>query len=188
MFTLPHQLAPLALQNKEVIYGLLFRCSAQTFDQKLPRTRSISRPRSASSASSTPGIRSCSIIPTFTVLVPLPCVCLAITRTGCAPEMTGFFLPVGVLEAKSSAASFSEALQQAHASGQLQLHGLLRGLAQPRLFRSLIRQLSMRAALGGLLQTAFRWTPEQVLRYLGAYTHRVAGFPTTVSFPLLRTR
>jgi hypothetical protein len=26
----PHQLAPLALQNKEVIYGLLFRASAQT--------------------------------------------------------------------------------------------------------------------------------------------------------------
>src|SRR5260370_10020953 len=30
VFTLPHQLAPLALQNKEVIYGLLFRCSAET--------------------------------------------------------------------------------------------------------------------------------------------------------------
>ena len=30
VFTLPHQLAPLALQNKKVIYGLLFRCSADT--------------------------------------------------------------------------------------------------------------------------------------------------------------
>lgn len=30
VFTLPHQLAPLALQNKQLIYGLLFRCSAQT--------------------------------------------------------------------------------------------------------------------------------------------------------------
>src|SRR5580704_7843666 len=30
VFTLPRQLAPLALQNKETIYGLLFRCSAQT--------------------------------------------------------------------------------------------------------------------------------------------------------------
>src|ERR1700736_116491 len=28
VFTLPHQLAPLALQNKEVIYSMLFRCSA----------------------------------------------------------------------------------------------------------------------------------------------------------------
>src|SRR5207248_1954541 len=30
VFTVPHQLAPLALQNKEVIYRLLFRCSAET--------------------------------------------------------------------------------------------------------------------------------------------------------------
>src|ERR1039458_31020 len=33
VFTLPHQLAPLALQNKSEIYGLLFRASAET----LPR-------------------------------------------------------------------------------------------------------------------------------------------------------
>src|SRR6266404_515043 len=30
VFTLPHERAPLALQNKQIIYGLLFRCSAET--------------------------------------------------------------------------------------------------------------------------------------------------------------
>jgi hypothetical protein len=30
VFTLPHLLAPLALQNKKVVYGLLFRSSAET--------------------------------------------------------------------------------------------------------------------------------------------------------------
>ena len=30
VFTLPHELAPLALQNKRLIYGLLFRASAAT--------------------------------------------------------------------------------------------------------------------------------------------------------------
>ena len=30
VFTLPSQLAPLALQNKSEIYGLLFRASAET--------------------------------------------------------------------------------------------------------------------------------------------------------------
>src|ERR1039457_1725743 len=30
VFTLPHELAPLALQNKKVVYGLLFRTSAET--------------------------------------------------------------------------------------------------------------------------------------------------------------
>jgi hypothetical protein len=82
-----------------------------------------------------------------------------------------YFLPVGVLS-KVFRGKFVAALQQAHASGQLQFRGLLRGLSQPRLFRSLVRQLF-----------ALRWVvycepafggPEQVLRYLGAYTHRVA--------------
>src|ERR1700734_976208 len=82
-----------------------------------------------------------------------------------------FCLPQGVLS-EVFRGKFIEGLQQAHASGQLQFHGLLRGLAVPKLFRSLIRQLF-----------ALRWVvyckspfggPEQVLRYLGAYTHRVA--------------
>src|ERR1017187_8731828 len=30
VFTLPHELAPLALQNKQIVYGLLFRSSAET--------------------------------------------------------------------------------------------------------------------------------------------------------------
>src|ERR1019366_2326265 len=33
VFTLPRQLAPLALQNKEVMYGMLFRCSADTLTE-----------------------------------------------------------------------------------------------------------------------------------------------------------
>jgi tRNA(Ile2) C34 agmatinyltransferase TiaS len=33
VFTLPHQLGPLALQNKSEIYGLLFRASAETLLQ-----------------------------------------------------------------------------------------------------------------------------------------------------------
>ena len=38
VFTVPHQLAPLALQNKELIYGLLFRC--QRTDSHRDRRRS----------------------------------------------------------------------------------------------------------------------------------------------------
>ncbi len=30
VFTLPHELGPLALQNKRVVYGILFRAAAQT--------------------------------------------------------------------------------------------------------------------------------------------------------------
>jgi hypothetical protein len=87
------------------------------------------------------------------------------------PRNDRFFLPEAVLS-EVFRGKFLEALQQAHASRQLQFHGLLRGLAQPKLFRSLIRQLfslrwvvNCKPPFGG---------PDQVLRYLGAYTHRVA--------------
>jgi hypothetical protein len=82
-----------------------------------------------------------------------------------------FFLPERVL-GEVFRGKFLEALQEAQGSGQLVFHGMLRNLAQPRLFRSLIRQLN-----------GLRWVvyckppfggPDQVLRYLGAYTHRVA--------------
>ena len=33
VFTLPHQLSPLALQNKKVLYDLLFRASAETLQE-----------------------------------------------------------------------------------------------------------------------------------------------------------
>src|SRR6202165_5552253 len=56
VFTLPHELVPLALQNKKVIYDLLFRTSAETL-LEIARDPNTSVRRSASSACCTPGIR-----------------------------------------------------------------------------------------------------------------------------------
>ncbi len=61
VFTLPHELAPLALQNKEVIYGLLFRFSAETLIQ-------IARDPSVSCI---PGTKNSNIIPMFTASLRL---------------------------------------------------------------------------------------------------------------------
>jgi hypothetical protein len=48
VFTLPRELAPLALQNKKVVYDLLFRASAETL-LEVARDPKISARRSASS-------------------------------------------------------------------------------------------------------------------------------------------
>ena len=56
VFTLPHELAPLALQNKKILYHLLLQTSAAPSSKSLP-TLSISARRSASSVCSTPGIK-----------------------------------------------------------------------------------------------------------------------------------
>jgi hypothetical protein len=169
VFTLPHQLAPLALQNKKVIYGLLFRCSADTLIEIAADPKHLGAE-----------IGFFSVLHTWNQkLQHHPHVHCVVAAGGLSqdhnhwvhPRKDKFFLPVGVLS-KVFRGKFIEAIQQAHASGQLQFHGLLSGLAQPKLFRSFIRQLYIprwvvycKPAFGG---------PEQVLRYLGAYTHRVA--------------
>lgn len=169
VFTLPHQLAPLALQNKEVIYGLLFRASAQTLIEIASDARHLGAE-----------IGFFSVLHTWNQkLQHHPHVHCVVAAGGLAHDQThwvrprnpGFFLPKDVLS-EVFRGKFVDGLQQAHASGQLRFHGLLRGWAQPRLFQSLIRQLFglhwvvyCKPPFGG---------PEQVLRYLGAYTHRVA--------------
>jgi hypothetical protein len=169
VFTLPHQLAPLALQNKAVIYSLLLRCSAETLIE------TASDPQHLGAE-----IGFFSVLHTWNQkLQHHPHVHCVVAAGGLSPDhsqwvhprTSNFFLPKGVLR-KVFRGKFLAALQQAHASGQLQFHGLLQGLAQPRLFRRLIRQLFVphwvvycKPPFGG---------PEQVLRYLGAYTHRVA--------------
>ncbi len=169
VFTVPHQLVPLALQNKAVVYSLLFRCSAETLMEIAADPKHLGAE-----------IGFFSVLHTWNqklqhhphVHCVVPAGGLSLDHTHWIPTRhEKFFLPEKVL-GDVFRGKFVEALQQAHASGQLQFHGVLRGLAQPRLFRSLIRQLFAR-----------RWVayckrpfagPEQVLRYLGAYTHRVA--------------
>jgi Putative transposase len=63
-------------------------------------------------------------------------------------------------------------LSQTFAAGKLRFYGQLQALAQPKVFRSFLRQLFRhrwvvycKPPFGG---------PDQALRYLGAYTHRVA--------------
>jgi Putative transposase/Transposase zinc-binding domain len=169
VFTLPHQLAPLALQNKQLIYGLLFRCSAQTLIEIAAAPEHLGAE-----------IGFFSVLHTWNQkLLHHPHVHCVVPAGGLSHDHARwvpagharFFLPEAALS-KLFRGKFLDALQQAHASGQLQFHGLLRGLAQPKLFRSLIRQLYARhwvayckPPFGG---------PDQVLRYLGAYTHRVA--------------
>jgi Putative transposase len=82
-----------------------------------------------------------------------------------------FFLPVKVL-GRFFRGKFVAALRRAYSQGQLGFHGQLQLLAHPKAFSSWIRELFRddwvvycKRPFGG---------PEHVIRYLGAYTHRVA--------------
>ena len=81
-----------------------------------------------------------------------------------------FFLPVKVLS-RVFRGKFVAALKVAFRDGKLEFRGQLASLAEPRVFASWLRGLFRQGVVyckppfGG---------PERVLRYLGAYTHRVA--------------
>ena len=168
VFTLPHELAPLALQNKRVVYKLLFSASAATLLQ-------IARDPKHLGAD----IGFFSVLHTWNQkLEHHPHVHCVVPAGGLAPDRSrwissqpSFFLPVAVLK-KVFRGKFTEALKKAFQSGTLRFHGSLKPLASPKVFAALIRQtyrnewvVYCKRPFGGA---------EHVLRYLGGYTHRVA--------------
>ena len=61
VFTVPEEIAAIAYQNKEVVYGILFRATAETLRPSPPIPNTWA-PRSASLPCSTAGGRTCCII------------------------------------------------------------------------------------------------------------------------------
>jgi hypothetical protein len=168
VFTLPRQLAPLALQNKQVVYDLLLRKSAETLLEIARDPRHLGAE-----------IGFFSVLHTWNQKLELhPHVHCVIPSGGLSPDHTRwvrprfpFFLPVRVL-GRVFRGKFTAALRRAFADGKLDFHGQLRTLAQPKAFSALLRQayrqdwvVYAKPPFGG---------PDYVLRYLGGYTHRVA--------------
>jgi predicted RNA-binding Zn-ribbon protein involved in translation (DUF1610 family) len=168
VFTLPHELAPLALPNKKVVYALLFRTSAETLLE-------IARDPKHLGAE----IGFFSVLHTWNQkLEHHPHVHCVVPAGGMSPDHTRwikprylFFLPVKVL-GRVFRGKFVAALRRAVADGKLSFRGNLAFLARPKAFSAYLRQLFRhdwvvysKRPFGG---------PEHALRYLGSYTHRVA--------------
>jgi len=168
VFTLPHELAPLALQNKRLVYDLLFRTSAETLLE-------IARDPKHLGAD----IGFFSVLHSWNQkLEHHPHIHCVVPAGGLSPDRRRwisshpkFFLPVDVL-AKVFRGKFYEALKEAFTQGHLGFHGNLKSLGQPKTFSSLLRQtfskkwvVYAKRPFGG---------PEHALRYLGCYTHRIA--------------
>jgi hypothetical protein len=168
VFTLPRELAPLALQNKRLIYNLLFHASAETLLEIARDPRHLGAK-----------IGFFSVLHTWDQrLQHHPHVHCVVAAGGLAPDHTrwisshnSFFLPVKVLS-RVFRGKFVATLKNEFREARIEFHGRLASLAQPRVFASWLRLLFRqdwvvysKPPFGG---------SEHVLRYLGAYTHRVA--------------
>ena len=168
VFTLPRHLAPLVLQNKKVIYDLLFRTSAETLLQVARDPKHLSAEIGFFSVLHT-WSQKLEIHPHVHCVVPAGGLSLDLTHW--VPASQRFFLPREVLR-EVFRGKFVDALQHAFRDGQLCFHGDLTLLAQPKTFAAWLRPLYrkdwivyLKPPFGG---------PQFVLQYLGRYTHRVA--------------
>jgi Putative transposase/Transposase zinc-binding domain len=168
VFTLPRELAPIALQNKRVIYNLLFHSSAATLLEIARDPRHLGA-----------DIGFFGVLHTWNQRLQIhPHVHCVVAAGGLAPGHSrwissrhSFFLPIPVLS-RVFRGKFVAGLKTAFSQGTLQFHGNLAPLREPRTFASWLRPLFRhnwvvysKRPFGG---------PEHALRYLGAYTHRVA--------------
>jgi hypothetical protein len=168
VFTLPHQLLPLALQNTKVSYDLLLRTSAETLLEVARDPRHLGAE-----------IGFFSVLHTWNQKLELhphvhcvvPAGGLSLDQTHWVKSRCRFFLPIRVL-CRVFRGKFVAGLRQAFQEGQLNFHGDLTCLAQPKIFTAWLRPLFRKdwvvyskPPFGG---------PEYVLQYLGRYTHRVA--------------
>ena len=168
VFTVPHQLSALILQNKRLLYSLLFRSSAETMTEVAANSRHLGAE-----------IGFLGVLHTWgQTLEHHPHVHYVVPEGGFSADRSAwirprrrFFLPVKALS-QVFRGKFVEALTSLYRRGQLQLHGPLKGLREPRAFRAFLRTLYLedwvvyaKKPFGG---------PEHVLHYLSRYTHRVA--------------
>ncbi len=168
VFTLPHRLAPLVLQNKKVLYGLLFRTSAETLLEVARDPRHLGAEIGFFSVLHT-WSQKLKIHPHVHCVVPAGGLSLDHTRW--VRSRDNYFLPKEVLR-EVFRGKFVDALKEAFQNGQLRFEGDLKLLAQPKIFAAWLRPL-FRQDWVVYLKPPFGG-PAYVLHYLGRYTHRVA--------------
>lgn len=169
VFTLPHDLNSLIRQNAAELYDLLFRTVAQTLMEMAANPRHLGAE-----------IGFFAILHTWSQTLSHHCHLHCVIPAGglsrdhsrwVSCPNPKFFLPVRALS-EVFRGKFIAGLKEAFRQERLGCHGQIQHLATPEGFAQFIRKLRRhdwivyaKPPFGG---------PEQVIRYLGRYTHRVA--------------
>ena len=167
VFTMPQSLAPLALQNPRVVYGLLMRTVAQALQEIAQNPKHLGARLGFFAILHTWG----------QTLIHHPHVHCVVPAGGLAEDGTwrpcrpGFFLPVRVLS-RLFRGKFVAGLRDAFREDRLALHGVLARYRGSLGFESLLRE-SLRTEWVVYAKPPFE-NPEHVLQYLARYTHRIA--------------
>jgi hypothetical protein len=168
VFTLPHQLSPLALSNKKVIYDLLFRASAATLLEIAADPKHLGADIGFMGVLHTWGQN---VLHHPHIHCVIPAGGLSLDHQSWIHPRYRFFLPVKALS-RVFRGKFTAGLKKAFHQKKLIFPASLQSLMPERAFRSFLRSLFRqdwivyaKPPFGG---------PHHVLHYLARYTHRVA--------------
>jgi len=168
VFTLPHELSALVLQNKRLLYDLLYRASAATMLELARDPKHLGADIGFLGVLHTWG-QNLQVHPHVHYIVPAGG--LALDGSRWIDSSRRFFLPVKRLS-RIFRDDFCGQLRELFNQDRLQFHGSLRQLASPDAFSHFLWQLGQKdwvvyakPPFGGA---------EHVLNYLARYTHRVA--------------
>lgn len=168
IFTLPHALGPLALQNPRHLYGLLFRTVAQTLQDIAGAPKHLGAEIGGFAVLHTWGQQLHHHPHLHCVL---PAGGLAPDETQWIPCRPHFFLPVRVLSRRFRRL-YLAGLEQLYGHGQLSLMGRCRALTEPAHWQQLLAALHAQDWVVYAKEPLEE--PQHVLKYLARYTHRVA--------------
>jgi hypothetical protein len=168
VFTLPAEMAAIAAQNNAVVFSILFRAVAETLRTIAADPKHLGAEIGFFAVLHTWG-SNLSLHPHLHVVVP---------GGGLSPDgnrwvscRAGYFLPVRVLS-RLFRRLFTEALEKAFRAGALAFFSALADLNEPVAFQRYLAPVR-RAEWVVYAKRPFAG-PEQVLEYVGRYTHRVA--------------
>jgi hypothetical protein len=168
VFTLPHELSALVLQNKRLLYDLLFRTSSASLLELSRDPKHLGADVGFLGVLHTWG-QNLQVHPHVHYIVPAGG--LALDGSRWIDSSPRFFLPVKALS-KVFCCKFCEELRELFKQDRLQFHNSLQHLASSGAFSYFLWQLGQKdwvvyakPPFGGA---------EHVLNYLARYTHRVA--------------
>ncbi len=173
VFTIPHELAPLALQNQRIVYGILFQAASETLLKIGADPKHLGAKIGCLMVLHTWGQN----------LMHHPHVHAVVTGGGLSPDGSRwvhsrrskrgkqFFAPVKVLS-RVFRGKFIALLKEAFRSGKLGFYGKLKPQADPHAFEHLLNK-AVRHDWVVYAKRPFA-SPSCVLKYLARYTHRVA--------------
>jgi hypothetical protein len=175
VFTLPQEIGPIALQNKRVVYGILMRAAAHTVKELTTDPKHLGAE-----------VGILAVLHTWSQKLAhhahAHCIC---TGGGISPDgkrwvyckrskKSGkdFFIHHDVLGLKFRG-KFIAFLKRAHRNGELSFHGELGSLKDVHNFEQHLNK-AVKKKWVAYAKRPFGDDPEQAIKYLARYTHRVA--------------